>query len=1163
MKSFRNKTRWMDWLAAFAVGVWLVAETLDAANPGAKDVESETNVNVLPFPRVGAKTPNVDGRVSNGEYGGRFSGLIDMKTQNNYARDANLYTACDGENLYVGAKVQLPEGKTVQMTPAERDDPKLQGKIDAFVLMIRSDDDPANQRFTGHYLAVGAKGVFFDGLRTLDWNGGACRVDPKVDFADQVASEVEDDAWTVEVRLPMKKLGLSTDKPFLVSCGFNMRSLGVKLSMNLHPIWWDHFRAFSLAKITDLSIAVDNGDLVRGLVEPDVTLTNGSKRDMKGTIGALVAIPRIVETIKDFDFDVKIGQEFNAEVVGRVRQWSEPYDLPSGATTRFHERHELKNADSYLLLTTVTADDDVVYRQLLTFTSLPPLAVDLTPVPSQNEIDVSAAVNGPDVGDGGGLELEFRDLDGKTVKKEKVGIHSGKQVVTISMSDLKPGEYAVTARVVNKKGTELATVAKTFEKWKEPEWLENPVGLEALSDDWVPRLFEPVTVDGDKVSVWGREFDFGGKTLIPKIVSQGELIVDGGDVTYRTGGRDFTIKIENVEVEKLGEGRAVARFTGSSEHFKLNATQTIDFDGMDLVSLDIQPVGDPVDVDFMRLDVKLKDLDYFMAAPRWTVGVIEDMDFGKSNFNVFFANDRVGLDWLVENWKGWVINSAKPRMRLKTGEDEDVYEMLLVNEPSKVDRNMKLRFALHPTPVKPQPKGWRDWRFEGIAWCGARAKLEVDGEKIDVPLQSHWMVSPSRWAVNWGTGVPRENAIKDMAAFAEENGQKAYPFICTCRINPNMFWNPKAPFNAKGPGAENTTKDPEQYPDVEEVNYFFKDWSTVPTRGMGGNYFTSPSSSYTDFFIYWMRKFARDGAHGIYMDLNGANENFDERKKLAYKTKDGVLEGTKEFLALRDYYKRVYWVFEQERGADNEPCMLGHACAVAPVYQSLWSLMFGGEGFKPADRYVYSDWYKQTKLHAPGERVSLSEPDAERNYDAIVYRMLYPGRQTGIPQMILPQYSKGMAEPELKKEMGRDPLLVRELMAFSFPHNHFIWPAWVHNPTIYDFWKKVEIPYGMGDAEFHSYRENDVKTDADNVKASYWSKKDDDDYLVAVANWAKEDAKARVTLPSAIAKLRAGSDMETGETVELDDDGVLELTIPKLNLKVLRFRRSRGGGETK
>ena len=115
---------------------------------------------------------------------------------------------------------------------------------------------------------------------------------------------------------------------------------------------------------------------------------------------------------------------------------------------------------------------------------------------------------------------------------------------------------------------------------------------------------------------------------------------------------------------------------------------------------------------------------------------------------------------------------------------------------------------------------------------------------------------------------------------------------------------------------------------------------------------------------------------------------------------DGVREGTKEFLAHRDFFKRVYWVFETERGADTEPCMLGHTGSVAPVFQSLWSLWFGGEGFKPKEEYVYSDWYLQRKLVAPGIRLGLPEPGAPRDYDAVVYRNISPKR---FPSVAVPE----------------------------------------------------------------------------------------------------------------------------------------------------------------
>jgi hypothetical protein len=184
-----------------------------------------------------------------------------------------------------------------------------------------------------------------------------------------------------------------------------------------------------------------------------------------------------------------------------------------------------------------------------------------------------------------------------------------------------------------------------------------------------------------------------------------------------------------------------------------------------------------------------------------------------------------------------------------------------------------------------------------------------------------------------------------------------------------------------------------------------------------------------------------------------------------------------------------------------------------------------------------------------------TDPDAERSFEAVGYRLGYPQRQTGIPMMVLPQYAKGTRDQDTNRARYQDVALAREMLAFSVLHNHLIWPTWIHRETVTNYWQAVEMPFGIGDAEFHGYWENGIETTADFIKVSYWKKNDREDYLVAVANWSDTETAAGFTLPPGIAGLAPGADMESGESAEPHaDTGRFEVVIPRSDLRVLRFK---------
>ena len=109
---------------------------------------------------------------------------------------------------------------------------------------------------------------------------------------------------------------------------------------------------------------------------------------------------------------------------------------------------------------------------------------------------------------------------------------------------------------------------------------------------------------------------------------------------------------------------------------------------------------------------------------------------------------------------------------------------------------------------------------------------------------------------------------------------------------------------------------------------------------------------------------------------------------------------------------------------------------------------------------------------------------------------------------------------------------------------------------VYDFWNKVEVPFGMGDSEFHGYWENGIITSPAGVKVSYWKKPGSEDYLVAVANWTENSVEASVKLPKSLLIAGKGMDMESGKEVPVGSEWLVP--VPAHDLRVFRIR---AGGE--
>lgn len=1128
----------------------MAAEIAALSGKTARLVEN-FDVNIAPFGPV-STPPKMDGIISKGEYPTSIPGLLDVKKHALYPEFAEVHTGFDEDFLYLAATVHPPVGRQ-SVVRARDDEGILSG--DSFHLLLRSDSDPKNQTFNAAYVRVGLDGASYDASETANWTNGEIKRDPTADFQVKSASRLTDGLWTVELKIPLKDLGLSADQPFLFSLGFLLGgNPDVRLSFQIHPQSFDHPQAFSLGRFVPLRADIQLGEVSQGLLDQRFSLKNVKSEAIDGEVACLIARPEISGSAEDWDYDKRMGEKISVKVKGGIHEWSETFSLSTGATTELADSFRLNDPGQYVLVAKGAFNGEEFYRRALPFVYFSPIDVELRPVPSKKMIKAKTSLYGVDLDDVAEIDFRLPTKDG-TVKDARFPVQNRRKTYEVDMADMPAGKNEIEVRLIDGRGQAVASRSLPFEKL-EPEWLRNRVALEALSPDWVPEPWTSVAVDADVVGVWGRTFQFSDDSIIPKMTSQGKTLnANPAVIKAVTADGDDEMKVKTTKVERLGKGRVVVTQTGESPLFKFEARHVIEFDGLDVVTVTLTPKGS-VNVDSLRLDVPL-DVAMYYNSHRYNLGVLDgEVEFGKINY-LWIGDDEVGLDLVFENYKGWLVDSTRPRLALNGKDGHATLSLSLANRPVIVARPMTFTFSLQPTPIRPLPDEFRDWRISTMFWEG---------------LTTHWIALFSRWSSALTTPVPRsDDVLRDMVDHARGHGHKNYPYMAPSCVSLNDVINHDAPFFVNYPDLPDkfektlVIKNANDAPKIDEAWYFAEDWQIHP-QIMGGvapnaMYKCSMTSSFPDYFVYNVDKMARRGLDGVYFDLASASENFDAEKGLSYQTLDGKTEGTREVFATRDLYKRLVRVFANHRGRKGFPYILGHGFPSGMAYQGFYSVLFHGEGMKPADRFDMTRWYLQTNLKSSkgnqGSRMFSVDPDANRDWSAVGYRLSYPQRQIGIPMLVLPQYAKGTRDRETNKKRYHDPALAREMLSFVVPHDNIIWPTWIDKGTVIDFWKKALIPFGMKNVEFHGYWEDDVKTDADHVKASYWKKSDAEDYLVAVANWSDEETEVNVTLPKRILALGSGLDMENGEeTKAVDQSGSFQLTVPAHDLRMLRFSKN-------
>ena len=1116
-------------------------------DPGA-DGKPQPGVN-LATAGVVARAPTIDGTMASDEYPTLFTGLIDNNANTAYPFANHIGLGYDRDHLYFAISLQLPPDYALKARGQARDDPALLADKDIFYLFLRPDDDVAQKGFEGIYLAISSAGVVYDAWEKINWAEGRCDRDPSFHAGWQTATGGEDGFWTLECSVPREDLGFALvegDASYALSFGMNLGT--GRLAWQTHPNWFDHNQAFGRLRLSGSgpSVSVPSlGSIHRGELEPAFHLTRTGSRAHPFRVSYRVSTPRTVPGgIGKYIFDVAMDRTAEDVLAAdTVFAWQESGELPPGTSRQAGEGSRLTAPADYVLEVEAAADGEAVFTQKIPFRYSAPVRTALTPVPAREIVEARIRFYGAREDEMGKVRISFQGPDGKGVTREERDVTGPEMNVSLPMASLAPGDYVVQVDLFGRNGAFVASHREPFTKWAEPEWLRDRKGLEALEPDWVPDPWIPVAVEGNRVETWGRSFVFEEGKLLADVVSQDiSLLSSGVTLHYTAGGKSHTVEMSAPRFDELGRGRTDVIQQGQAEAFSLEVRQRIEFDGMDRFDLALVPDA-ALRVDRLWIEIPFAVADYMLYyrqdglySASWQAGLARDLDEPGFYSWIWLGDDHVGCTFFTENYKGWALNSAKPRITLTREEGSSALRLLLVNEPAEIASPMQVTFGLHPTPVKPFYPGWREFRSHGLG--------------IKPPPVTHNIASPDYWKTHYSSPTARNwEALNGMVAHVHKSGQKALPYIGMLYLSPYGYVRPDFGFltTDRFPDGVISWKKAGA-PRLEEYFYYKRDWDLVPPIVHNSSRETrmearlTPSSSYADYFAHGISEIlTRSDLDGFFFDIDNPMLNRDPEKGLVYRTRDGNEEGTYELFALRDMYKRVYYLFDVHRGAQRKPYIIGHGFGAAAPYMSFWDATLNGEEIKPETKFGFTRMVLQRRLK--GAPVAIPAKDGgERSYDAFTYRCIY-GKQFGMPQVFLPQYGY---IPELKLNEHS-----RETLSINFLHNSLLQVAYIPAQPVFDFWNKVEVPFGMGDTVFHPYWDNGVRAEPPCVRVSYWKKETTEDYLVAVANWSGEPVTAQVVLPPPLDNFPAGRDMESGE--RLDTAGDFEAALPPHDLRVFRF----------
>ena len=707
-------------------------------------------------------------------------------------------------------------------------------------------------------------------------------------------------------------------------------------------------------------------------------------------------------------------------------------------------------------------------------------------------------------------------------------------------------------------------------------WEGNTLG----ETDQVPAPWSPVVMEGDHLSVWGRTFELGEGAIPRQITTQDQpVFAEAPALTVRIDGR--AVGWSRPEVVDAREKSVVVKTTGRpGGGTRVEATATLEYDGLWLVDLVIEPADRGVELQGVSLRLPLRkemaesfsryiDYDYVDQ----TTGVRGDTahSYGgldrpiRTGFNpsIWIGNRRGGIEWVCETDAGWSLRQPREAIAMTPEGDALVLQITAVDKPLRLSDTFHWRFALYPTPVKPLADHWRLSRIisqdampggldagalevYGVIQPGA-VPLRYPGLPIADPSSSDLLTSDPSLSERQRIADPAETYRQTRQRMED----KGIHFIIYGALNFMPATMPKG-----------------------EWQHYAKHWRTHISEKIGGGrnrvwgraqdipddgsltlLHTSPAHrSYQDFIVWqYVNAINSVGIEGIYFDAAAPN-----------------VSGVNTDLPFSEHVRRggSYYPFFAERrlmqrlwvackALDPDFYIIGHNPKMPAIISAYFDMALTGEALTAAFRR--EGW----SIAAANADPDVYEPDYSQLPEAL-FSIGYAHEAIGTTNVLLPMIQINNV-PLMQRDPARYERLTRILLARTLVYDIPVYPANIH------FGAYTEANRGL--QRFRWLRDTRYIAPADaegwlgklpeTVRAAIYLDPQKDELLVIASNFGESPQRVQLKL-DAEALRSAGvelpsdaewSDAPTGQGLASDAPYSVSAELPAGDFRMLILKR--------
>jgi len=402
---------------------------------------------------------------------------------------------------------------------------------------------------------------------------------------------------------------------------------------------------------------------------------------------------------------------------GTVIDLDAPHEAKHGVTKLRRPRTFQDTDINSVLIEAIDGAGKLVYRQQIPFVCTPPIVATAKTYPKQSRVDVVLDVSEYREAKPSELaaDIRFRDAQGKELGQASLAqLSSAKDVVPYELSRLPTDQILVHAMLKRRDGSSVATSETSFSKLAPGPWLNSKLGL----DDVVIDPFEPIRVDGQRVSVWGRTYVWDDSLLPVAIHTNGAQVLAAPIELYageKPAGRPnqaaVTITEQSDTTVRLEARSAIAGVP-------IIAKTLIEYDGMVYTELSVEPEQEAT-LPSLRFVIPMKSEHAWLYHYFGRAGAIDETENRRGPFkgerrlrsNMFWlGTPDHGLTWFCTSRRNWRLRGNADSVHVKHDGPVTTLTGTIAKSSLPLTDPLTIDLGLIATPVRKMRINWRFFR---------------------------------------------------------------------------------------------------------------------------------------------------------------------------------------------------------------------------------------------------------------------------------------------------------------------------------------------------------------------------------------------------------------------------------------------------------------------